>query len=626
MGQRSSALKVETNTEDNATIREIKIIYEDVDDSLSRDRKHEVNFASQKKVSFNADVQSDRLGSDRASIGIQFDGDEYSTSHCFGQTLSLNSLTQCTVSGHADNEPQFTETQCTNSHGSLVSQDNIKSDQTNKSTPFEAELIQAPGTFGSEEVQKSLLNDEPTALRSRESCNSTKSTTKSALQTVRMPRPLRHKHQGLWHRILFSSQNQLRTNLNKVESGLLKVPMQLTEDNNIGYKHFSTKPALSHYHIDDGNFPNMYSTRYSYSGESEAEIVWGDQRRSFGADKFAPLIYDKLSKERSAPNSCTDVVTHSLTTVPKDWDPKVRSDHALKVECTSPRSAQPCSLSVTANSPIRQRGNIERLTMFTLKPDPITHNSKFIFVDDRIFGSSMDAKLLPECLQLVNPSKRRCHSKRCSHKISSTFTGGNMTIQKRATKRQLHSADFVKYTSADNLNGHLTANEINLYSYQFWIQSEPWVEKAFKSPMDRRIESIGRVSDCRIRLTNKKRFSPRGFHQRMVSIIAPSADALVKCCKLFDDKFPNFYATSGVFVGSNCINDLPLFVQSVSRKDQSKRSRRFSNGFYQTNYQRVVNAPFVFTNDATDAYVRQFPSAEAVNSPTYFHEKFSNLW
>ncbi|VDQ06981.1 unnamed protein product [Trichobilharzia regenti] len=105
----------------------------------------------------------------------------------------------------------------------------------------------------------------------------------------------------------------------------------------------------------------------------------------------------------------------------------------------------------------------------------------------------------------------------------------------------------------------LISQPLHIYNYYFWIHYEPAIEKLFENPNDRRIESIGRRTDCYIQLTKYIRRNAKGFIQIMVNILAPTASALLKCCKLFDDKFPTFYASANLLLEYNDLIDLTNF-------------------------------------------------------------------
>lgn len=162
------------------------------------------------------------------------------------------------------------------------------------------------------------------------------------------------------------------------------------------------------------------------------------------------------------------------------------------------------------------------------------------------------------------------------------FIGGNRTrrkvtrlkrsLSKRNTPAPPSRTGHQSSRPTSSIKTPIPSQPIHIYTYRFWVSCEPWIEKLFKNPSDRRIESIGRVSDCHIRLTRRRRRNTQGFRQQMVSIVAPNAEALEKCCKLFDDKFPCFYATAGLILSHD---QLKRLSKSSIQADghRSKRDR-----------------------------------------------------
>lgn len=79
--------------------------------------------------------------------------------------------------------------------------------------------------------------------------------------------------------------------------------------------------------------------------------------------------------------------------------------------------------------------------------------------------------------------------------------------------------------------------------YQFWI---PLKETCvFMRRIDRRIESIGRMSSCSIQLKHSFRSSPTGDSQQLVEITANNDACMSKCRSMLEDKFPEFWINSG---------------------------------------------------------------------------------
>nr|VZI33411.1 unnamed protein product [Spirometra erinaceieuropaei] len=83
------------------------------------------------------------------------------------------------------------------------------------------------------------------------------------------------------------------------------------------------------------------------------------------------------------------------------------------------------------------------------------------------------------------------------------------------------------------------------YENKFWIGCGTDNLKVFKNPKDRRIESIARVSGCRITLSEIKRRNGLGQWQQLVVVESPSETGLKKCTNLLDERFPAFRASLG---------------------------------------------------------------------------------
>ncbi|BHF66151.1 hypothetical protein SprV_0200916500 [Sparganum proliferum] len=83
------------------------------------------------------------------------------------------------------------------------------------------------------------------------------------------------------------------------------------------------------------------------------------------------------------------------------------------------------------------------------------------------------------------------------------------------------------------------------YENKFWIGCGTDNPKVFKNPKDRRIESIARVSGCRITLRESKRSDALGQWQQLVVVELASEMGLKKCTNLLDEKFPASRASLG---------------------------------------------------------------------------------
>lgn len=163
-----------------------------------------------------------------------------------------------------------------------------------------------------------------------------------------------------------------------------------------------------------------------------------------------------------------------------------------------------------------------------------------------------------------------------------TYIGGNVTVPKTPSllnDNQYPPCSSVHLSFSQATNSY-QCKPVKIYNYRFWVNIEVRLMNMFTNPSDRRIESIGRISDCRIRLTANHRRSPHGFRQQMISIVAPSFLALKKCCRLFDDKFPSLYASSEVLHSSTTPNqrlltpDCALAMYNKIVRQQTKSQKR----------------------------------------------------
>lgn len=96
----------------------------------------------------------------------------------------------------------------------------------------------------------------------------------------------------------------------------------------------------------------------------------------------------------------------------------------------------------------------------------------------------------------------------------------------------------------DHILSRIRRPGLKVYCYRFWIEANRTNWNAFYSRKDRRIEAIGRATTCHIRLKAKTTRQSSGFLKQEVVVYAPTMLALEKCCNLFDQKFPRFYASN----------------------------------------------------------------------------------
>ncbi|CAH8555584.1 unnamed protein product [Heterobilharzia americana] len=215
----------------------------------------------------------------------------------------------------------------------------------------------------------------------------------------------------------------------------------------------------------------------------------------------------------------------------KDWrsDSRFKIDHLFNNELSSLASLSEPTFSLTAYSPKWIKRFSSNLKLFRIQPDTTNIIGFQInrLPEDYCKIELCNAGIIPECLNLLETR--------------------HFLLQKNRN-RLFPSSPSSRFPGS-----------INIYSYCFWIRLEPWIESLFENHDDRRIESIGRVSDCRICLTKRVRRNPIGFIEIMVNILAPSASALQKCCKLFDDKFPKFYASAGLLLEHDQLSNLSNF-------------------------------------------------------------------
>ncbi|TGZ61183.1 hypothetical protein CRM22_008114 [Opisthorchis felineus] len=287
----------------------------------------------------------------------------------------------------------------------------------------------------------------------------------------------------------------------------------------------------------------------------------------------------------------------------RDWRNDSRFNRGFEPELHINRNNHKCSLSIRSSTPSIGPPTPSGLTVITLDRSFKQNDTSNPFRDtlqwnERTSPSPPATEAIPDCLQLMNYQdyikvKRRPSTRR----KADIFIGGNVTNPRKTTKRFTPTPNFSRSLSSKTFNSLPNAAQLQIYSYQFWIRSGPCVERLFHNPQDRRIESIGRLSDCRIRLTTQIRRSPKGFAQRLVSVIAPNADALRKCCKMFDDKFPQFFATSGglFFDQSSMVQHVscPSLQQQICTSPESpegKVEERAINGQFRLNTHGVRNS------------------------------------
>lgn len=284
----------------------------------------------------------------------------------------------------------------------------------------------------------------------------------------------------------------------------------------------------------------------------------------------------------------------------RNWHNDPRFADSFEYELASTLSGPTTTMTVTAFSPEKCKKRFKALTLITVKPEeklgsttPISFESTIksvgdiresgITLDSSIYPDSDELKLVPECIELMKHSCLAKSKRRFGLQVGDTnFIGGNRTrrkvtrlkrsLSKRSTPAPPSRIGHQSSRPASSIRTPIPSQPIHIYTYRFWVSCEPWIEKLFRNPSDRRIESIGRISDCHIRLTRRRRRNTQGFRQQMVSIVAPNAEALEKCCKLFDDKFPCFYATAGLILSHD---QLKRLSRSPIRTDgrRSKRDR-----------------------------------------------------
>lgn len=119
----------------------------------------------------------------------------------------------------------------------------------------------------------------------------------------------------------------------------------------------------------------------------------------------------------------------------------------------------------------------------------------------------------------------------------------------------------------DSVRGNLEelriAESVNyrpvMYIYSFRVADTPANMRVFTDPDDRRIEAIARSCDSQIHLERLPATPGRGIsgssarHWRRVTIQSADLHSLEKCCRQFDDRFPQFYASGGLGQGRKSI-------------------------------------------------------------------------
>ncbi|KAF5394773.1 hypothetical protein PHET_10287 [Paragonimus heterotremus] len=404
-----------------------------------------------------------------------------------------------------------------------------------------------------------------------------------SLETLRSRRRRDHK---FWRRVTTASKHLSAdysmadvVSIQQYSSELFKLNSGSTIQQKY-YDHYGEQKRKYHDAKTSWLKPDVYQNTHSL-----LQNVSFPGLTNFGrASKQNISLSDNVQMNDKGSNSvCPSVGDVSQTIVEpvaKDWRNDSRFNRGFGNKLLTAQSSPQCAMSVTASTPISHSGNIARFTLFTLRSESDdTINNTWPFpanLENRIPACSPEAQVLPECLQLVkHPHYGKTQKRFTSHRNANIYLGGNVTPNPRLPRNHIQSPDFVQYSSCSSMPQPTSdAKEIQIYNYQFWIRYEPWVENVFNNPLDRRIESIGRLSDSRIRLTKRSRRSPKGFQERMVNVIAPSALALQKCCRLFDDKFPKFYATSGFLTISDKLDDSWNSGRSRTSSRVPKRTRR----------------------------------------------------
>ncbi|TPP61890.1 hypothetical protein FGIG_01222 [Fasciola gigantica] len=296
----------------------------------------------------------------------------------------------------------------------------------------------------------------------------------------------------------------------------------------------------------------------------------------------------------------------------RDWRTDPRFTDSFEHELMSTLSGPSGTMTVTAYSPDGYKSRFKALTLITMKPEekpssatPASFASTIksvgdirgngINLDESLYPGSDELTLVPDCLELMKHSCFIKAKRRFGLQVGDTnFIGGNRTRNRvLKLKRQRPKCNTPGpptpsgRRSFRSIGSPIPPQPVHIYAYRFWVSCEPWIEKLFKNPLDRRIESIGRVSDCHIRLTRRRRRNTKGFRQQMVSIVAPSAAALEKCCKMFDDKFPCFYATAGLILSHDQLIRLSK-MSSRTDKIKSRKHRCSSVNSIPTNQKNVM--------------------------------------
>ncbi|KAF7256214.1 hypothetical protein EG68_06404 [Paragonimus skrjabini miyazakii] len=392
--------------------------------------------------------------------------------------------------------------------------------------------------------------------------------------TPRSKRPRNHK---FWQRVTTASKH--------LSADYSMADVVSIQQYNSEFFKLNSGSTTRQKHCDHDPKTSWLRPNVGQSTHSLLQNISVSELTNFGGGKKRNIsLYDnaQMNDKRniSVSPSIGDVSQTTVEPVTKDWRNDLRFNRGFSNKLLTAQSSPQCTLSVTASTPISHIGNIARFTLFTLRSESDdTVNNTWPFpanLENRIPASSPEAQVLPECLQLVkHPHYERRRKRFASHRNANIYLGGNVTPSPRLLRNHIQSPDFVQYSSCSSIPQPTSdAKEIQIYNYQFWIRYEPWVENVFNNPLDRRIESIGRLSDSRIRLTKRSRRSPKGFQERMVNVIAPSVLALQKCCRLFDDKFPNFYAASGFLTISDKLDDPWNSGRSRTSSRISKRTRR----------------------------------------------------
>ncbi|KER25905.1 hypothetical protein T265_06758 [Opisthorchis viverrini] len=612
MGQRNSSARLEVTTPQSVlpVRREIvEIVYDDVADSEG----FRVNATSGScDVQTYANVSNNNL---HYPLNRLIETDKWNLGQTSNSEIHLHSSNGCSVKPLEE-----------------------ASQPTPYDVPYKTDIKKASAEISHKaevdrvikELQNTHLENEPSKPEIYEKCvpgntynHFTRVDSESSLLSQDSGKPFSKdevppntgRHKSIWRRLKFHSKysstdsmcSQFNNTFSQNMSAIKSIPNKINSNPPMDF-HPNPPPPPDECSLEKANSPRLvadftHDLKPTLNAGDMGQFETGSMNLHFKRQTEA-FTSGLLGRNRSMDFATSHLFSQrtigSHRLLHRDWRNDSRFNHGFEPEWHVNRNNHKCSLSIRSSTPSIGPPTPSGLTVITLDRSFKQKDTSNPLIDTLQWSERMSTfppatEAIPDCLQLMNYQdyikvKRRSSTRR----KADIFIGGNVTNPRKTTKRLTHTSNFSRSLSSKTINSLPNATQLQIYSYQFWVRSGPSVERVFHNPRDRRIESIGRLSDCRIRLTTQIRRSPKGFAQRLVSVIAPNADALRKCCKMFDDKFPQFFATSGgLFFDQNSMVQhvsCPGLQQQICTLPESQVGEGTVNGQFGLNIHEMRNS------------------------------------